>query len=221
MIRRLLFLFIILFFSLSTVTSVSAKVIDYRTGQLCQQGVDVCADVNKQAYDCTKSCDLDISGNKMCYCELSPIKGAFGKIQPPGPLAGFLQNDSTGAGAISSFLSNAVTLIYSLAGIALIFIFLWAAFEWMTSGGDKEKVASARGKIFNGIIGIVLLAIAFAIIKIFGQFTGFTFFAGQNVSVEKDSTGGTMVTCPDGKTFFFRLPDTSIDRATICKGYGN
>lgn len=113
-------------------------------------------------------------------CEKStPVENVFGKIQAPDALKGFLQKDPTGALAISQFLSNLVILIYSLAGIVLIFMLLWGAFEWLTSGGDKEKLSSAQKKIINAIIGIVLLAIVFAIIQVLGTFTGFTFFKGQ------------------------------------------
>lgn len=108
------------------------------------------------------------------------VECRFGTITPPSPIADFLgSSDKTGAGAISKFLSNFVTLIYSAAAIVLIFMLLWGAFDWMVSGGDKEAVAKARNRIINAFIGILLFAVAFAIIQVLGQFTGFTFFAGQ------------------------------------------
>lgn len=104
------------------------------------------------------------------------IQDIFGKIQPPDALKGLIQKDPTGAGGISLFLSNLVALIYSLAAIVLIFMFIAGAFEWLTSGGDKEKLESARRKLINAVIGIMLFAVAFAIIQVLGQFTGFKFF---------------------------------------------
>ena len=95
------------------------------------------------------------------------------------PLQQFIGKDPTGAGGISRFLSNLVALFYSLAGIVLIFMLLWGAWDWMTSEGDKEKLDSARKKIINALVGIVLFAIAFALIQVLGQFTGFKFFVGQ------------------------------------------
>lgn len=104
------------------------------------------------------------------------IKDIFGTISPPPALTGFLQKDPTGAGAISQFLSNFVTLLFSIAAIVLIFMILWSAFEWLTSGGDKEKLSAAQKRLINAFIGIILFATAFAIIKVVGQFTGFTLF---------------------------------------------
>src|SRR3972149_7811014 len=167
---------IIASFVLSATSPVLARDIDPTSGELCQLGVDVCLNgPDGQAYECIKDCAPDINGIKFCFCEPSPVKGAFGTIKLPGPLAGFLKNDPTGAGAISDFLSRLIILIYSLAAIVLIFMIIWGAFEWLTSGGDKEAIAKASGRILNAFIGILLFAVAFAIITVIGQFTGFRF----------------------------------------------
>lgn len=107
----------------------------------------------------------------------NPIQEKFGTISPPPELAPFIQKGPTGAGGISIFLSNLVALIYVIAAIALIFMILWGAFDWMTSEGDKEKIARARDKIINALIGILLFAAAYAIIQVLGAFTGFQFFS--------------------------------------------
>lgn len=108
------------------------------------------------------------------------VECAFGTISPPPAIKDFLGGDKTGAGGISQFLSNLVILIYSLAAIVLIFMILWGAFEWLTSGGDKEAIAKARSRILNAFIGIILFAVAFAVITVLGQFTGFKFFTHDN-----------------------------------------
>lgn len=103
----------------------------------------------------------------------SKIGEIFGQINPPAALTNF----GFGARGISNFLSNGVILIYSIATIVLIFMILWGAFEWLTSGGDKEKLSSAQKRIINAIIGIILFAVAFAVIRVLGVFTGFRFFS--------------------------------------------
>lgn len=105
----------------------------------------------------------------------SVIRKIFGQIEPPQAI----QNFGFGEAGINKFLSNLVTLIFSLAAVVLIFMILWGAFDWITSEGDKEKLERARNKLINAIIGILLFAAAFAIIRVLGQFTGFTFFTGQ------------------------------------------
>ncbi|TSC87862.1 MAG: Uncharacterized protein G01um10147_365 [Microgenomates group bacterium Gr01-1014_7] len=107
------------------------------------------------------------------------IEAAFGTIGVPHVFRRFIETDASGASAISMVLSNLVTLIYSVATIVLIFMILWGAFDWLTSGGDKEKLEHAKSRLINAFVGIMLFAVAFAIIQILGTFTGFTFFAGQ------------------------------------------
>lgn len=112
-------------------------------------------------------------------CEQKQVQDIFGKIAPPSPLATLMGKDTTGTLAISKFLTSLIRLIYSLAGIALVLMLVWGAFDWLISGGEKEKIANAQKKLINAVIGIVLLAIAFAVMRVIGVFTGFTFFIGQ------------------------------------------
>ncbi|MCL4365668.1 hypothetical protein M1437_00365 [Patescibacteria group bacterium] len=132
-------------------------------------------------------------------CESATVRNTFGKVDAPAPLKTLLKNDPTGGGAISQFLSNFVTLLFSVAAIVLIFMIIWGAFEWLTSGGDKEKLSSAQKRIINAIIGIILFAVAFAIIRVLGQFTGFEFFRDQNPlpnGCVRDASG--IIICPYG-----------------------
>lgn len=107
------------------------------------------------------------------------VDETFGKILRPPSLGGLTQTNETGAEVISKILSNLVTLIYSVAAVVLVFMILWGAFDWLTSEGDKEKLENAKRKLINAFIGIMLFAVAFAVIQILGKFTGFTFFVGQ------------------------------------------
>lgn len=110
---------------------------------------------------------------------------AFGKIQTPDALKGLVNKDPSGSGGLGIFLSNLINLFYVIAAVVLIFMLLWGAFDWITSEGNKEKVESARNKIINALVGILLFAAAFGVIKVLGQFTGFQFFVGQNSSSSK------------------------------------
>lgn len=150
-------------------------------GYACDPNVDTCKAIidGKTGKPVHYSCQPEPADPKQSTCQQAGVIDAFGKIKPPDALLPFVQKDPTGAGGISLFLSNLVALIFSLAAVVLIFMILWGAFDWMTSEGDKEKLERARNKIINAIIGILLFAAAFAIIRIIGQFTGFKFFLGQ------------------------------------------
>lgn len=108
------------------------------------------------------------------------VKDLLGTISPPPAIQNLLKDDATGAAGISKFLNNLIGLFFSAAAIVLIFMLIWGAFDWITSGGDKEKLQSAQRKIISAIIGIILFAVIFAALAVLGQFTGFEFFTGQN-----------------------------------------
>jgi hypothetical protein len=61
-----------------------------------------------------------------------------------------------------------------LLGGVLIFFFymLIGGIQWITSGGDKAGLESAKGKITNAIVGLVILFTTFAIIKAIEAFFG-------------------------------------------------
>ncbi|MBI4036543.1 hypothetical protein HY386_01520 [Candidatus Daviesbacteria bacterium] len=108
----------------------------------------------------------------LCSPSLPTPVSVFGKIIPPQAV----EDLGIGGTGISQFLSNLVKLIYIVATIVFILMIVWGAFEWLVSGGDKDKVASAQRRLTNAFIGIVLFAVAFAILKVVGTFTGFNFF---------------------------------------------
>lgn len=106
----------------------------------------------------------------------SPIDNVFGKITPPPQIG----NIGFGAAGISNLLNKIIQLIYMGASVVFLFMIIFSAFQWITSGGDKEKVGQARARLTHAIIGITLLALAFVIARIIGGITGFNFFSGQN-----------------------------------------
>lgn len=78
-----------------------------------------------------------------------------------------------GFSKLGPFINNVIVLVFIFAVIAVLFMLIWGAFEWITSGGDKESVGKARNRILNALIGLAVLAVAFAIFTLAGQFLGF------------------------------------------------
>ena len=76
---------------------------------------------------------------------------------------------------------NIGTLISAGIGIAMIgaallaFAYLvWGGFEWITSGGDKAGMEAARNRITAALVGLVIVAAAWAITKLIETFFGIT-----------------------------------------------
>lgn len=86
------------------------------------------------------------------------------KVGVPAPANGNL---------IGIILKNAISLLFIVGGIGTLVFFIWGALDWILSGGDKEKVASARKKMTNAIIGLVLLSLSYFIVGLVGDIVGF------------------------------------------------
>lgn len=81
----------------------------------------------------------------------------FGQITPAGPAA--LNN----ANGLSTLIVTGIRLFFIVAGLTLLFYLLWGAYEWITSGGDKDGIADAQAKIRNAVIGMILTVVALSI----------------------------------------------------------
>ncbi len=139
--------------------------------QYCRQSPNECRPPVTPCF-----CTYDVIGEcKDGQQVKQPWENVIGTINTPKQV----QNLGFGAGGISTFLTNIVTIIYTIAGIIFVFMMILGAFQWITSGGDKEGIEKARKRITNAIIGLVLLAVTFLIVGVIGQITGFTLFVGQ------------------------------------------
>ena len=78
-----------------------------------------------------------------------------------------------GSGVIGTLIKNAISLFFIAGGLATLIYFIWGAFDWIVSGGDKEKIAGARKKMTNAIIGLVLLSLSYFIVGLVGEIVGF------------------------------------------------
>lgn len=119
--------------------------------------------------------DGSMSNIYTCQKSDDPLTVVFGQIEPPTQILEI----GIGSAGINNVINKIVQIIYVAAGIIFVFMIIISALQWIMSGGDKEAVGKARGRLTWAVIGIVFLALAFVIISVIGQITGFPFFVGQ------------------------------------------
>lgn len=90
----------------------------------------------------------------------NPTPGA-GDVVLEGPLRPELASAGVG-GIITAVLS----ILYALAAVIVLFLFIWGGFDMLTSNGEADKIKSGSSKISSGIIGLVLLVLAYFITKL-------------------------------------------------------
>lgn len=89
-------------------------------------------------------------------------------ITPPGQ----------GFKSLGDAISKILMVSFIVALVVVLAMLIWGAFEWIASGGDKDNVGKARNRIVNALIGLAVLAIAFALFRFAGEFLGFNGFSG-------------------------------------------
>lgn len=65
---------------------------------------------------------------------------------------------------LGDVLTFAIRAFFAVAGLTAMFYLLLGAFAWITSGGDKDSVATARGKIQAAIVGVILMVVVLGIV---------------------------------------------------------
>jgi hypothetical protein len=67
---------------------------------------------------------------------------------------------------LADVINLAISFLFPLAGVILLFILIWGGYDFLLSQGDSDKISSARAKITAGIVGFVLLVISYLLVRI-------------------------------------------------------
>lgn len=77
---------------------------------------------------------------------------------------------------------------FALAILAALVYLIWGGINWILSGGDKEKVDAARKRIVAAIVGLILVALAVAILNFVLVLLGFCGLFNFQLPTLKDAT---------------------------------
>ncbi len=77
--------------------------------------------------------------------------------------------------------SGAVAFLLLIAFLLAFFYLILGGISWLTSGGDKAAVETARNKIIAAIIGLIIVAATWALFQLIGGAIGFNILQGFEV----------------------------------------
>src|SRR6266567_5966168 len=77
---------------------------------------------------------------------------------------------SGGLSFMQQVMNNALTIMLVFAVIITLIFLIWAGIQWVSSSGDKSKLAAARARLTWAIIGLVIVFLAFLVVNIVGSF---------------------------------------------------
>jgi len=64
---------------------------------------------------------------------------------------------------MSTIIGKVIAAFLSLLGVIFIVLIIWAGYNWMTAGGNEEKVNKAKAVLSRSIIGLAITLSAYAI----------------------------------------------------------
>ena len=87
-------------------------------------------------------------------------------------------------GFIDTFLGKLITTIISFVGVFFLGLTIYSGFQWMTAGGNEEKVTKARTRVLNGVIGVAIALLAFVITNTLFNYFNQRFLTAPQATVE-------------------------------------
>lgn len=70
-----------------------------------------------------------------------------------------------GQSSVDSLISTVINIISLIVGIAAVIMIIISGMRFITSGGDAQKVSGAKSSLIYALIGLVIVAVAQAIIR--------------------------------------------------------
>lgn len=104
------------------------------------------------------------------YLLLAATTFAQGNIQIKPPESA--TDQPVGYTNISDFLNASLILVFIVALIIVLVMLVWGAVSWILSGGDDDAIKGARNRIIHALVGLAILAVAFALVNLAGTFVG-------------------------------------------------
>ncbi|HSX40229.1 MAG TPA: hypothetical protein VLF68_01310 [Candidatus Saccharimonadales bacterium] len=103
------------------------------------------------------------------------VPGENGGVNIPAP-SGVPTGGLEAGGTGQKILQVGVELFLIAAVVFALFMLIFGGIGWISSSGDKQKIASARNRIIYAIIGLVVVLLSFFILTVLGNIFGVKFF---------------------------------------------
>ena len=75
-------------------------------------------------------------------------------------------------GILDKTIPSIMTFLFVGASLLALGFLIYGGIKWITSGGDKAGVESARNTIVYAIIGLIIVFFSFAIVNTIGEIFG-------------------------------------------------
>ncbi|MGH7156730.1 MAG: hypothetical protein ACREGG_01280 [Candidatus Saccharimonadales bacterium] len=111
------------------------------------------------AFDLFSHCVTESDGTQVCGpCAANPNTPSCVQVQNEGGA----NNRVTGPKNVINIADNILALA---AGVAAVIMIIIGGFTMVTSAGNSESITAARRRIIGAVVGLVVIALAWVIIR--------------------------------------------------------
>jgi len=71
--------------------------------------------------------------------------------------------DQASENTIPNFIGQIVRIVLSFVGAIFFILIIFSGIQWMTAGGNEEKVTKARTRLINASVGLAITVAAYFI----------------------------------------------------------
>jgi len=79
---------------------------------------------------------------------------------------------------VGDLIGAAVGSAFLIAFLLVFTMLVWGGIQWITSGGDKDNTQKARDRITHALVGLAVVAGAWALMKLVEFFFGISILGG-------------------------------------------
>ena len=101
-----------------------------------------------------------------------PVGGSGGGFGGIGPLGLEGKQPGEAPKVFSDIISTVIGFLTIVAALWFIFMVITGGYGWLSAGGDKQKVADAKSKITQAVIGLGVVVVGIIIVRLVTQILG-------------------------------------------------
>lgn len=87
----------------------------------------------------------------------------LGSMADAGKSAGYPIDTPVRETGLEAIISNVIKILLSFIGALFLILTIRGGYQWMTAGGNDDAVGEAKKRIINGLLGMLVILIAYLI----------------------------------------------------------
>ncbi len=92
----------------------------------------------------------------------------YGRVNPPAAIRRFANKGGPAGGGLVILINNLLRLMIVGAGLYALVNFILAGYQFFSAAGDSQKVTQAWAKIWQTLLGLVVVAASFLLAALVG-----------------------------------------------------